>query len=134
MENCCQIKTCNCTTLAVVVSAILGVIAAFLNMSGMIAITTVVLWVLFGIAVGFLALTLFASAVGFHSERRCVCQGITPLLFGILLTALASGILLVFDLVATGVAASIIIGILIFAFSLILTAATCLIKCLVRCD
>lgn len=134
MENNCCIKTCSCTTAAVVISAILGVIAAFLNMSALIVLTPTVFWVLFGIAVGFLALSYFVSAVGLRSERNCVCNSFTPLLLGILLTILATGILLLFDLTATGIAASIIIGVLIFAFSLILTTTACLIRCLIRCD
>ena len=57
---CCNYK-CSCTAVAVVVSVILGVIAAFLQITGVIALTPVLLAVAAGVAtvyLGALVLTL----------------------------------------------------------------------------
>lgn len=45
---------CSCTAVALIVSAILGVLAAFLQITGVITVTTAFLWVALGIAVVYL--------------------------------------------------------------------------------
>lgn len=45
---------CNCTIAAIIVSAIVGVVTAFLQITGVITVAPVFLWVVFGIAVVYL--------------------------------------------------------------------------------
>ena len=53
----------NCTSIAVVVSIIIGIITAFLRITGVITVTPAFLWVVFGIAVVYLAVVLATTAV-----------------------------------------------------------------------
>ncbi|MBQ9757511.1 MAG: hypothetical protein IJW15_03740 [Clostridia bacterium] len=129
--NCnCQIS---CTGKAVIASIIIGVFAAFFRFTALITITPVFLWVLFGIAVGFLGITLLASSFR-DSERIGCCQSLIPFFAGILGTILTSVILLGITFAATSVLGAIITGLLLFFFSLLVTSATCLIACRVDCD
>ena len=51
----------NCTLFAIISAAVLGVVAAFLQFSGVITVTTAFLWVALGIGVVYLAGLLTAS-------------------------------------------------------------------------
>ena len=120
--NCCR---CTCVTAAVIVSAILGVVAAFLQMSAVIAVTPAFLWVVFGVAVVYLAV-VSVSACGCAEQGGCLCAIVRALLAGILGTVLFAVILLAVDVAATGVIGSILVGLLIFFFSLTLSTTACL--------
>ena len=61
MSMCCCNNRLSCLTAAVVGSAIVGVIAAFLTFAAIITVTPAFLWVVLGIAVGFLAVALVSS-------------------------------------------------------------------------
>ena len=56
----------SCTAVAVVISVILGVIAAFLQFAGVIAVTPMLLGVAFAVAVGYLAVLLVAAAIALY--------------------------------------------------------------------
>lgn len=117
-----------CTAASVVASIIIGIITAFLQITAVIAVTPVFLWVLFGIAVVYLAVVLIAVAL----TRRSTDCG-TPLsavLAGILGTVLTSVILLGIPFAATSVIGAIITGALLGFFTLTVTGTACLTKCL----
>ena len=120
-----------CSLLAIGASAIVGIIATLLTITAIITVTPAFLWVLLGIAVVYLAVN-FAVAASFKCRRLCNCIE-TPLslvLAGILGTILLSIVLLAITFPATSVLGAIIVGVLLFFFSLLITSTVCLIKCL----
>lgn len=125
--------TTSCTGRVVIASVIIGVLTAFLRFSAVITVTPAFLWVLFGIAVGFLGITLLTSF--FHnSENNGCCQSLAQLLTGILGTILTAVILLGIPFAATSVIGALITGLLLLFFTLLLTSATCLIACRLNCN
>ncbi len=125
----------DCVTIPVVVSLIIGIITAFLTITGVIAVTPAFLWVLLGVAVVYLAVTLIAVALRERgSACRCLCTIINALLIGILGTALFAVVLLAVTFAATSVIGAIITGLLLFFASLILTSTAYLVRCLINCN
>ena len=118
---------CDCTLAALVVSAILGVIGAFLQITGVITLTPVFLWVALGIAVGLLGL-LVLSARCRTEASLCTCSALNALLAGILGTVLLSAILLAVGITATSVISAILVGLLLFAFALAIGSAACYVR------
>lgn len=116
-----------CIGLSVAVSVIIGVIAALLR----ITVTPAFLWVVFGIAVVYLAVLL---AVSFLQRQSGGCSAarliLSTLLAGILGSILLSVILLAISFVATSIIGAILVGLLLLFFSLTVTASACLVKCL----
>ena len=135
MSNyCCNSRNLlGCTGFAIIVSVIIGVITAFLTFTATIAITTTFLWVLFGIAVGYLGLVLGVFSRGI-TNSVCLCRAVSTLLVGILGTVLFSVILLAIDIVTASITGAIIIGLLLLAFSLIITSTACAVRCALNCD
>ena len=130
-SNCsCRI---GCRGIAVIASTIIGIFAAFFRYTAIITITPAFLWVLFGIAVGFLGITLLTSSACCADRTNC-CQSLKQFLAGILGTILTSVILLGIRFAATSVAGAIITGLLLFFFALIVTTAACLILCRYNCN
>ena len=131
---CCETRA-SCTGLAVIASAILGVIAAFLRITAVITVTPAFLWVALGVAVVYLAVLLATTGCN-QSARCCRCRGcaLTALLAGILGTALVSVVLLAIAFAATSVIGAILVGLLIFFLSLILSATACLVAGCCRCE
>ncbi len=125
----------DCTGLAIVAALILGIITAFLQFTAVITLTPAFLWVVFGIAIVYLAIAL-AVSVGIRSAgiRDCVCRILPVLLTGILGTILTSLILLAIAFAAGSILGAIIAGALIAFFTLIVTAAACLTKCAAGCQ
>ncbi len=122
-----------CAGLALIASAIIGVVAAFLSFAALITVTPAFLWVLFGIAVGTLGITLLGSSACPSDGRYC-CRYLRQLIAGILGTVLTSVILLGITFAATSIVGAIITGLLLFFFSLTITSAACLVKCRYDCD
>ena len=131
---CCESRT-SCTGLAVIVSAILGVIAAFLRITAVITVTPAFLWVALGIAVVYLAILLATTGCN-QSARCCRCRGcaLTAVLAGILGTALVSVILLAITFAATSVIGAIFVGLLVLFLSLIISATACLVSGCCGCE
>ena len=129
----CNCRT-TCSTFAFLASLVIGIVAAFLRITGTIAVTPAFLWVLFGVAVVYLAILLFASLLNANNVlnhcESCACKdGATgAILVGILGTVLTSVILLGIAFVTTSVIGAIITGLLLFFFSLIITSTACLVK------
>ncbi len=130
---CCNNQN-NCTGIAVVASIIIGIITAFLVFSAVIALTPAFLWVLFGIAIVYLAIVLVLATLGGERKTRgCVCSILPVLLTGILGTILTAVVLLGITFAATSVIGAIIAGLLLAFFSLTVTETACLVQCTARC-
>lgn len=124
----------NCVGLAVIASIVVGIVTAMLRITAVITVTPAFLWVLFGVAVVYLAVVLLASAdIRASGICGCVCLNLPAILTGILGTVLTSVILLAITFAATSIVGAIITGALLFFFSLILTATACLVKCVAGC-
>lgn len=120
--------TISCTGKSIIASIIIGVLAAIFRFTALITITPAFLWVLLGIAVGFLGISLLSSAFCCSGTENC-CERLGTFLTAILGTTLTSIILLGITFAATSVIGAIITGFLLFFFSLLITSAVCLIKC-----
>lgn len=129
----CNCK-CGCTAAAVIVSAIIGVLTAFFQITGVITVTTAFLWVVFGIAVGYLALLVLGTAWDRRGETSsCQCTALNAVLAGILGSILLAVVLLAVGIVATSVVSAILVGLLLFFFSLTLAGSACLVRTLTGC-
>ncbi len=130
---CCESK-CKCALLSIAASIVIGVIAAFLQLTAVITVTPAFLWVLLGIAVVYLAVLVIAAAINRNSDGcECVCATLSTVLGGILGTVLFSVILLGVAFAATSVIGAIFVGLLLLSFSLVITSTACLVKCLFKC-
>ena len=135
MNICCCKTKCDCTLIAVIASVITGIIAAFLNFSAVIAVPQFVLWILFGVALGLLALALVAAPFTCRCENKeCFCASVTSFLVGVFGTVAASLVLVLVDLTAGGLLASVITGLLFGLFALTITSAGCLVRNLLGCE
>lgn len=125
---------CICVIAAVVSSVILGIITAFLLITGAITVTPAFLWVVLGIAVVYLAV-LVASASHLRDSGgcNCLCAILNAVLIGILGSILFSVILLAVGIVEGSIASTILLGLLIGFFALIVTGSACLVRCLADC-
>lgn len=61
---------CSCTGAAVIASAVVGVLAAFLQITGVITVTPAFLWVALGVAVVYLG--VLVGLLRFHREHKCI--------------------------------------------------------------
>lgn len=135
MTMCNCNRSISCPVAALIVSAIIGVLAAFFQITGVITVTPVFLWVVFGIAVVYLGILVVSSALARRNEQSaCVCPVLQVVLAGILGAILASVILLAVGIVATSVLNAILVGLLVFFFTLTLTGSACLVRCLTDCE
>ena len=129
----CQCR-CSCQLAAIIASAIIGVITAFLQIAGIITVTPAFLWVVFGIAVVYLCVLVVASALsGDRENAGCFCQALNALLIGILGTVLFAVVLLAVGIVATSILSAFLVGVLLFFFALTLTSSACLVRTLADC-
>lgn len=125
----------NCNLFAVITGVILGVVAAFLQISGVITVTTAFLWVALGIGVVYLLGLLTASALGRDTARPvCLCRSLNTLLAGVLGTVLLALVLLAVGITATSVVSAILVGLLVFFLWLTVAASACYVRCAADCD
>lgn len=124
----------SCTGIGVVISLVLGIIAAFLRYNAVVTIGTSFLWVAFGVATLILLLTLYIASRARSSARECLCGSMTGLLTGIGGTVITSLISLAAPLPAISTVGAIIFGALVFSFFLIISTLICLIPCIAGCD
>ncbi len=134
MSTSCKSCSPGCTVIAVAASLILGVITAFLRITAAITVTPAFLWVLLGISVVYLAITLISAALYRSGGCDSLCNIVTSLLVGILGTVLFSVILLAIEFAATSVVGAVITGALLFFFFLTVTSAACLVRCFFNCN
>ena len=134
MSTSCRSCSPGCTVIAVAASLILGVITAFLRITGAITLTPAFLWVLLGIAVVYLAVVLVSSALSRDKCCEDLCAIVTGLLAGILGTILLSIVFLAIEFAATSVIGAVLAGALLFFFFLTVTSTACLIRCFFNCN
>jgi lipid-A-disaccharide synthase-like uncharacterized protein len=127
-------KRRECSGIALIASLIIGIIAAFLQITGVITLTPIFSIVAFGIAIVYLAVTLLAASLS-QGTTECngCCTSLNATLIGILGSILFSVILLAITFAATSVIGAIVVGALFFFFSLMITTIACLAKCLASC-
>ena len=126
---------CRCTTAAILVSLIAGIVAAFLQITSVIAIAPLFLGIGFGVAALYLAILFLGAALRRRSEEgNCRCPALNAILIGILGTILFSLVLILVDVAAASVIGAILVGLLVFFFSLIFTATACLVRTLFDCQ
>lgn len=125
----------DCTLLAVIAAVILGVVAAFLQITAVITVTSAFLWVALGIAVGYLGVLLVTTALSRRTEcKPCVCNALRTVLTGILGAILFSVILLAVGIVATSTISAILVGLLVASLTLLFAGSACLVLCLADCE
>lgn len=129
----CNCK-CRCPLAALIVSVILGVVTAFLQITGVVTAAPVFLWVVFGISIVYLGVLVIAAALARGAEAgACLCTALNALLIGILGTILFAVVLLAVGIVATSILSAILVGILLFFFTLTVTSTACLVRDLLHC-
>lgn len=133
MFNCnCNCK-CNCNLFAVIGSLIVGIVAAFLQISGAIVVTPAFLWVVLGIAVVYLAVLAISVALNRRDGAfDCLCPSLNTAIVGILGAALFSVVLLGVG-VPAGAVGVVLVGLLVFSLSLVISATACFVKCIASC-
>ena len=121
----------NCILTAIIASVVIGIVTAFLQITGVITVTPVFLWIVFGIAVVYLAI-LVATAAFSPGTENCdsLNSVVNTLLIGILGSILFAIILLAVGVVATSPLSAILSGLLLLFFSLTITSSACLVRCL----
>lgn len=125
----------NCAGLAIVAAVVIGIITAILTFTATITVTPAFLWVLFGIAVVYLAVLLIAAATNQKgSARACICSNLRVALTGILGTILFAVVLLAITFAATSLIGAVITGALLAFFTLIVTSVSCLVTCIAGCS
>lgn len=129
----CKLK-CGCVVWALIASAIVGVLAAFLQITGAITVTPAFLWVALGVAVVYLAVVTVTTALA-RSRYTCsnLCAALNALLVAALGAALLAVVLLAVGITATSVVSAILVGLLLFFLALLLTATACYVRCLADC-
>lgn len=128
--NCCK---CSCTFTAFIAAVVVGVVAAFLQVTSVIAAAPVFFWVLFGIAVVYLAVLAGVGALrGQREACECMCPILRSILTGILGTILFSAVLLLVCFVPCIIKA-ILVGLLLYSFTLIVVGTALLVRCLFGC-
>ena len=123
-----------CALLAIVASVIIGIVAAFLLITGTITVPPVFLIVAFGIAVAALGVLVIATALVRRYAGACLCTALQTLLTGILGTILLSVVLLAVGIVATSVVSAILVGLTAGFFALTITGSACFVRCLADCE
>ena len=133
--NCSCTCRRDCALYAVIAALILGVVAAFLQITAVITVTTAFLWVALGIGVVYLGILLVTTALNHRTEcKPCLCPTLRTVLAGILGTILFSTVLLAVGIVATSVVSAILVGLLVAGLALTIGGTACFVKCLAGCD
>lgn len=122
-------QNCNnrneCLIIAIAASVVIGIVAAVLTITGIIAVTPAFLWVLFGIAVVYLLVAFVVSSLRRFDTPYSSRTLAAAFIAGILGTILFSIVLLGITFPATSALGAIIVGLLLAAFFLIITTTAC---------
>ena len=130
----CECKR-DCLLFSAIASIIIGIIVAFLRITGVITVTPILLIVAFGIAVLFLLAALIASALwGQRICRTCAYTTLSGVLAGVLGTLLLSAVLLLISFAATSIVGAILTGALAAFLAYVFSATACTVKCFVKCS
>ena len=130
----CNCK-CRCVLTAIISSVILGIVAAFLQITGTITVAPVFLWVASAIALVYLGVLVVSTALARrNNDSTCLCPALDALLTGILGSILFSAVLLAVGIVATSTLTAVLVGLVVAFLTLLLTASACLVRSLADCD
>ena len=123
-----------CTGLAFVASLIIGIVAAFLQITAVIALPAALLTGVIVVAILYLAVVLLVAALVQRSSlcANC-CSALSATLFGIIGTFFAAIILSLIDFAATSIIGAIVVGVLFFFIALTIFSIACLAKCFLNC-
>ncbi len=125
----------DCTLIAVIASLILGVVAAFLQITAVITVTPAFLWVALGIPVAYLGVLLVTTALARRTQcKPCVSSALETVLTGILGSILFAVVLLAVGIIATSVISAILVGLLVASLTLTFAGSACLVLCLADCE
>ena len=133
MSTSCRGCRPGCTFIAVVVSLIVGIVTAFLRITGTITLAPAFLQALLVIAVAYLGLTLISGAIYRDGCCEGLCSIITALLSGVVGTILLAIVLLNIEFAIASVIGAIVTGALLFFFFLTVTSTACLVRCFFNC-
>jgi len=133
MSNYCCCRR-DCTTWAIVAAVVAGVLAVFLQVTGVIVIAPAALTAALGVGLVALAVLLLAMATASGGDGYCLCRSVTAALAGAIGTIVLAVVLLALPLPATGVVFLLLAGLLVAAFTLLLASVACLIRCLTGCN
>ncbi len=124
--NCCT-NTNECLIISIAASVVIGIVAAILTITGIVAVTPAFLWVIFGIAVVYLAIVFVTSTLRRFSTPPSSRSTVATFVAGVLGTILLSVILLAIVFPATSALGAILVGLLLASFSLVITSTACLV-------
>lgn len=116
-----------CLIIAIAGSVVVGIVTAILSATGIITLTPAFLWVVFGIAVGYLATVYIASSLRRFDTPYSARSLIATFIVGVLGTILISLVLLGVTLVAGSAILAVLAGLLLLFFSLIITSVACIV-------
>lgn len=125
----------DCTLYALIASLLVGIVTAFLQITGVITVAVPFLWVALGfggVYLGILPLTLAMLRRPVCGD--CLCSALDTVLTGLLAAVALAAILLAVGIVATSVISAILVGLLAAALTLALAGTACLVRCLANCD
>lgn len=129
----CNCK-CSCTIFSAIASLIIGVIAAFLQITGTITITPAFLWVAAGVSAAYLWILVLAASFQQQCPRcNCSCISLNTVLIGALGSIFFAVVLLAVGIVATSIISAILVGLLFLFLSLLISSTACLIRHLFDC-
>lgn len=124
----------NCALWSVIGALAVGVVTAFLQITGTITVAPVFSYIPLGIAVVYLAVAfIVASADEGTVSCPCGCTALAALLVGALGTIVSALVILAFAFVATSIIGAIVLGVELFFFALMLASTACLAKCKAGC-
>ena len=132
--NCNCTCRCGCVVAGVLASALVGILTAFLQITGVITVTNAFLWVALGIAVVYLGVLVLAASGCCREGSTCRCAALNALLAGILGTTLFALVLLSLGVVAASAVSAILVGLLLFFLSLTLTGSACYVRAMAGCE
>ena len=124
----------DCTTWAIVAAVVLGVLAVFLQVTGVIVIGAAALTAALETGLIALGVLLVAMAAAHTGEGYCLCRSVTAALVGAVGTIVLALALLTLPLDVTGIVFLLLTGLLVAAFTLLVASVVCLIRCLSGCN
>lgn len=133
MSNYCCCRR-DCTTWAIVAAIVAGVLAVFLQVTGVITVSVAALTAALGVGLVSLAVLLLAMATAQGGDGYCLCRSVNAALVGAVASIVLAIALLVLPLPATGVVFLLLTGLLVAAFTLLVASVACLIRCLAGCN
>lgn len=133
-NGCCPCRK-DCTLWARIISLVVGIVTAFLQITAVIAFPAGVPAGAFLLAAVYLATVLVVAVLLREQyESCCLCPAIRAVLAGILVTALAAAALLVVSFAAASIVGALFTGLLAAGLAMTLSGTVCLVKCLTGCN